>query len=430
MFTFRWFPRSLSLLFAPVFLLTIAMAAVGAQDNANQEAIRLDALRKVRLRGFETQMQAYNRLPKLADAYDLAALVQIRHDENQWKCEVKLPKDAPKNRQFRADINGLKGVSLLNVSQAGKGTYTFNLQNISFDEQTSEQSNLTMSCSPQNFYVTKSKSNLDGNSSVSFSSNLQIDESGQPRLIYALNVNNNNNNGIRKGLVNVSISAPSFSGLRHQSPLAFNECLRPVLRELSLDSVLAADAQTAWQVFSSSWEPNEKSTNSVNALLTRLDSDDFQEREEAAHALATAGEDVALALVHIDRSTLSPQQIAVFEQVLAPRFNMTRAEAERLSHDTDFLLDCLYCDNPRTRSAALDKLKSIRREARDFNLPDGDSERCAAIEKLRDQIDPPPATRPAKGKAARADPKLEPQTIEVSKPEPRDAPVHQRGILR
>ncbi len=145
--------------------------------------------------------------------------------------------------------------------------------------------------------------------------------------------------------VNLNLEADDFFAFLHNYPQESEKYLRPLLREVGQEGVFAPDALIAWQVFSDSWHAPAEALLKVNALLPQLDSPDFHRRQKASQSLQALGRDGAAVLVHLDRSRLSAEQNARIDRLLAPYTQLPAGEAVESRSRTDFLLDCLYCDD-------------------------------------------------------------------------------------
>lgn len=189
-------------------------------------------------------------------------------------------------------------------------------------------------------------------------------------------------------------SAASFTALIAAHPAEVDEHVRPVLRLLQAESAMAPDPDIALQVFGPTWEPQAATVEQVRRLLAMLEDESYERRGDAARRLGELKTEGALALMQVDRSALSPQQKAVIDSVLAPRLVLTPRQAEELSGDVRFLVDCLYSEHPRIRASALEALRRKLQRDVAFN-PDGPTDaRLAAVDQLRRQLFGP-TTRPA-----------------------------------
>jgi hypothetical protein len=153
-------------------------------------------------------------------------------------------------------------------------------------------------------------------------------------------------------------SAGSFVDLRRTYPADVNRLIRPLARDLGVeDRMFAVYPLAAWQVVGSDAPPDAQTEDSVKKVLTDLDAQDFKQRLAAQRRLEEMGEPAALALYRLDRSKLSPEAAGAVESFLAGYHPLTDAEAARLGHDPDFLLDVLFCDDAELRQLAAARLE-------------------------------------------------------------------------
>jgi hypothetical protein len=156
-----------------------------------------------------------------------------------------------------------------------------------------------------------------------------------------------------------------------------------MLRQMRLEAVLASDEATAWQAFAGEMKPDPAMTSRLKELLPILDEDSFQRRDLALRSLRKKGLPMALAILHLDRTGLSDQQNSLLETALAPFQPQRAVDAEKLKSDADFLMDCLYLDDPTIREAAMEGLRRKLGTAIEFDLSADFDARCAAIDALR-----------------------------------------------
>jgi len=153
-------------------------------------------------------------------------------------------------------------------------------------------------------------------------------------------------------------AAPSFVDLRRTYPADVNRLIRPLVRDLGEEArVFAVDSLSAWQVLGGDAPPDAKTEDSVKKILTDLDADEFKQRLAAQRRLADLGQPAALALYRLDRSKLSPEAAGAVDSFLAGYHPLSDAEAARLGHSADFLLDVLLCDDPTLRRLAAVRLE-------------------------------------------------------------------------
>jgi hypothetical protein len=183
------------------------------------------------------------------------------------------------------------------------------------------------------------------------------------------------------------IIAPSFTALRTEHPLEFEQYVRPTFRALRQDpAVLGVDSRMAWQVLGDTVKPPADVAAKVSSVLAQLNADDFATRAAAAKQLDSLGEPAALYLMSADRSALTPEQKARCEKFLAGYRPLTEPQVRAFRENVNFLLDCLYSDDPALRSAALQHLgKAVGHDVQ-FDLDAPPPQRVSAIAALRQRL--------------------------------------------
>lgn len=193
--------------------------------------------------------------------------------------------------------------------------------------------------------------------------------------------------------VNVRLRAADLRSLRREHPREVSAYLRPVLRELHADELVATDPKLAWQVLGAERTPDPQVRQKVQAILPELDAERFADRERAAQALRDLGVEGALVLLQLDRSTLSPEQNARVEDVIAAYHQAADTDVSRLADDVDFLLDVLLIDDAELRRLALQRLRTRVDRPIEFDIDATLRQRADRIADLRAELLPPPATQ-------------------------------------
>ena len=202
------------------------------------------------------------------------------------------------------------------------------------------------------------------------------------------------NNLTDRTTVDLKLSAPNIIELRRLYPQETAEYLQPIFRDLGQDAtVFAIDPRLAWQVFADAYKPDDAVKAKVDAIVPKLDSDDFAQREDALANLQKLGQQAALYLMNADRSTFSAEQNSLIDTFLAEYQPVSQAEAQKLRTNVGFLLDCLYSDDQTIRTRALSALEEVAGQKLTFDVTAPAVDRLAAITKIRDTLlGPPPAT--------------------------------------
>jgi hypothetical protein len=194
--------------------------------------------------------------------------------------------------------------------------------------------------------------------------------------------------------VKVTRTANSVVDLRRLYPADVAKYVDPIFRTLRQNGFLARiEPRLAWQVFADAYEPTPQLLSQVQALVAKLDAEQFRERESASAELEKLGQPAALVVMKMDRNKLSAEQLARLDAFLAKFKIITDAEISRLRQERDFLLDCLNSDDAPIRQAALTSLRQVTGKEIAFDLSADSDARLAAIGRLRDQFGSPPATQ-------------------------------------
>ena len=149
--------------------------------------------------------------------------------------------------------------------------------------------------------------------------------------------------------INLHLTAGSFPELCRLHPKETDAYLRPIFRTLRQEhAAFRVDEKSAWEVLADGWTPPADVAAAVEKALPRLASDAYQDREAAVEDLQKLGEPAAVYLMHADRKRLTLEQAMRVDLFLAPYRPLARDQAAKLRDDPDFLVDCLYVDNPRS----------------------------------------------------------------------------------
>jgi hypothetical protein len=162
--------------------------------------------------------------------------------------------------------------------------------------------------------------------------------------------------------------------------------LRPVLRDLGQEALLAPEPALAWQVFAAQWNPSDALKKEVNAILPKLDAQGYAERESASKDLAKLGPEAAMLAMQLDRSKLSAEQNTRLDSLVAANTPITRGEATQLRDDVTFLLDCLSSDDEPIRAAAVERLRAVCRRPIEFDPKADSAARDRAVAVLRNKL--------------------------------------------
>ena len=353
-----------------ILVSALLMAAVAvAQDLA--------ALRKA------AEQQATGEVAKLRDlgTFPMSKVLRLAVEQGSIRVRSDLPATSG---QVRLSIEGMPGVTTAVVRDGGTAGQFLQLSHKRFDVQDAIVVQITLHKSAgQTSIIANWQFSNNSSRQVSLTQRDPGAFGGQiPPTFHILAYGVNN--GMHAGQTNVQ--AGNLAALVREYPGEVELYVRPVLRMLQSEHVLAVDGDLALQVFGGTWTANAGTAKRVGELVAALEAESHLERDKAARQLAELGQEGALALMHVDRAGLTPQQKAIIESVLAPRQRVTPREAMRLAGDANFLLDCLYSQDTRIRGSAMKALERLLGRSAGI---DADAElevRAAAIDALRRQL--------------------------------------------
>lgn len=156
----------------------------------------------------------------------------------------------------------------------------------------------------------------------------------------------------------LNLIATSFEQLRREAPRECERYLRPMFAAFEQEAVFAPDPLVAFQVFAARQPAGASAVEAVESLLPALGAPDFHTRRCATRRMAALGRDGAMAMLQLDRASLSIEQSRRLDEALHDYLPLSTIEAIRLRDDPGFLLDALYSDDPKVREAAYSALKN------------------------------------------------------------------------
>jgi hypothetical protein len=360
-----------------VLVLAFALQSTHAQ---NQQLLQK------RQRELRDQSEQTTRgIKELPGTFKIREVFDVRADKTFWVLTSAMPL-GERNQPVRLKIDGLDGVNVVSMSASAtnKTPDTFTFTNTNFSDPRAVQIATHLTLNYGTLIMGRYAQLLDGYHNVTLNQgNIFDDDFGRAggRSAVQFSVQIGDSQGTSQ--TNIQYIAPDFATLRRQHPKEVNEYLRPLLRQLQMESVLAADPMIAWQVFADDLKPDPATVKQVEILLPSLDSDSFQERDKALQYLQRKGLPVAIAITHLDRSKLSDQQNMLLDSAMSAYQPQRGADLGKWRNDQDFLLDCLYTEDQAIRTAALDVLQKKLGKKIDLDVTADFEARRAAIETLR-----------------------------------------------
>ncbi|HEV8605277.1 MAG TPA: hypothetical protein VGQ99_07930 [Tepidisphaeraceae bacterium] len=361
------------------FVLLVAFQFAHAQNQPGLLQKRQKELR-------DQSEQTTRGIQELPGTYKLRDVLQVRAVNGVWALSSSLPA-TQRNQPVRLKVDGLEGVNVLTISGVGKNKRPdeFTFTNTNFSDPRAMQVAIHLTLKYGMLNMGRYAQLLDGYHNVTLNQgNIFEDDFGRQaggRTAVQFSVQIGDSQGTSQ--TNIQYIAPDFASLRRQHPKEIDQYLRPVLRQLQMESVLAADPMIAWQVFADDLKPDQQTLKDLQAILPALDSDSFQDRDGALQTLQQKGLPVAVAISHLDRSKLSDQQNMMLDTAMAAFQPQRNSDLSRLRSDLDFLLDCLYTEDLAIRAAAHEALQKKLGRVVKFDLEADFATRSAAIDAMR-----------------------------------------------
>ena len=369
-------PRRISFFIA----LALALPSAHAQNQA--------LLQKRQREQREQSEQTIRAIREIPGAYKLREVFEVRaNNKNAWVLTTNMP--STRNQPVRLKIEGLEGSNVLSISGSGnsKTPDIFTFTNTTFSDPRAVQIATSLTLHLGTLSMGRYAVLIDGYHNVTlnqgnlFEDDFRVSQGGRDRTGVQFSVQIGDSQGTSQ--TNIQYIAPDFATLRRQHPKEIDQYLRPLLRQLQMESVLAADPMVAWQVFADDLKPDPATLTIVQALLPALDSDSFQDRDRALQSLQEKGLPVAVAITHLDRSKLSDQQNMLLDTAMAAFQPQRGADLSKWRNDQEFLLDCLYTEDLAIRTAALEALQRKLARPVKFDVTADFATRSAAVDAMR-----------------------------------------------
>jgi hypothetical protein len=194
--------------------------------------------------------------------------------------------------------------------------------------------------------------------------------------------------------VDLRLSADNIVELRRRFPAEVAKYVDPIFLTLHQDGLLAkVDPRLAWQVFADAYKPTPELESRVNAVLKRLDADDFQQREQASKELGEIGQPAAIYLRGAARTGWTEEQSGRVDTFLAKFQTIEEAKAKKYRTDREFLIDCLYADDETIRRLALGELQKLIGRSIELDVAAAPEQRYIALRRLRAEIGTPASSQ-------------------------------------
>lgn len=308
------------------------------------------------------------------DHHRLADLVELTAEKGVIQVRSKASSG---NTQMRVELDDLPGVTSLYANKAARGGHC-QISNVYPIAAGFTVTNI--SGSSGNVHISVAENTTLGNANWQLSQNPSV-VGGSPGINFSVFRND------RKGTASAQKQyyGSDLEDLRRRNPAAEDE-LRSLLSRVGQEHLLAADAQTAWQVFAGDVEPTPQVVQQVAALVKQLDADDFRARDDAVAKLRALGAPGMLAMMRTERRALSLEQQLRLDSALEPYKLLAEPAAKARRDDTMFLMDCLMCEDAQIRALALARLKQLAGRELKFNVDAPMAERVQALGAIRTEL--------------------------------------------
>jgi hypothetical protein len=98
------------------------------------------------------------------------------------------------------------------------------------------------------------------------------------------------------------------------------------------------------------------------------------------------GGEAIVVLLGMDRTTLSPEQLARVDEICGSAKPVSAEQAKSLRKNISFVLNCLASQNRALRGAGLQALRDVTGKSLVFDVNADAPTRAAALDRLRDQL--------------------------------------------
>jgi hypothetical protein len=373
-------------------LILVTCAAASAQSQIEQQ-------RRSRQLEYKQKEEYFGRMPKL-EKTQIDDVFQLRiKDGKTVICNTPgIDIDKVDARQYRLELDNFKGLTSVNIIQSRRQLpavrpggppgpiQLIRIFNFTYDrmEENGALTTLSLQRMPGSIQLSRSSRFDNGQMTVRLMQQAPDDQPGTG--VVQLWVIRSTFDGSQEPL-SVSATEADFSTLLSKHPDEVNKYLRPMLRELAQEQVLAPDWRVAWQVLSDHWPPQEAARQQVKALLPGLGDFEFRKRERALAELMKLDVAGIAVLRKLERAGLSPEQNRAVDVALAPFTQLSEREAERLAKDKGFLLDCLFINDAPVREAAFQQLRAITsRNDLKYDADASNADRFATVRALRREL--------------------------------------------
>lgn len=320
----------------------------------------------------------------LLGEYTLDQVLQIQLDDNRLVVDTTLPSTDGDQRLVVTNDPGLWRVVVHQPDRGRRVPMYMVIERYDFSDPANIFSHAMVTASTTQLSIAGSVEDVNGTTQVELLERSPlvtpheglVDTGGLRLFVNAFDQEGNRTASLR-------LEATDLPAMRETHGEAINRYLRPVLRRLGAEDILAVDSRLAWLVLGRAEHVDPQTMQQINTLLPQLDADAFAEREAAVAALRSLGDQGALALRHLDRNRLSPEQNARIDEVLADYQHLDEAQATALAADIDFLLDVLLSEDRTLRELGLQRLNELQGQSITFDIDAPAPQRAERVAVLR-----------------------------------------------
>ena len=367
---------------------TLVAQPPGATQPAEPQPQRQESLAEVKLKESAAAAAEALQLPRI-NAPSVADVVRLKLDDK----DLVVSSTLPTTEQAVASAPGLPGLTKVTVMRAGPDKdaplVRFSLENVDFTPPNAVSIHTSIQQPvPGQLHLNQDYSLLaDEVHSVQLIQNIRELIEDEPRVRLYVQIT-------AQPEVNLRLEANNIVDLRHKFPAEVAKYVDPIFHSLRQEGLLAkVDPKLAWQVFADAYTPPADVVAKATALVKQLDAEQFADREAASKALEALGQPAALALLRVDRTGWSEEQIGRVDAFLAKFKTTDDAEAKRLRKDRDFLLDCLYSEEEPIRRRAHAELQALVGRPIEFDVTAAPEQRLESIRRLRASVGGVPSTQ-------------------------------------
>lgn len=338
----------------------------------------------------ENYEAAMSRLEPVDDkTHKCSDIFKFKLNNDRLILEYGIP-PTPRHVQRRVDLEGVASpASVTYIASIGRrlggASIRFDFSSERYDDNAGTYSRLRILAFSRDVRVMQTWRSMDVSRDVS------LEDSGDEVRF----------NVAGTGIETVSLTEPDFATLRRLHPRETERWLRPMLKDLGQERLLAPELAVAWQALADDWPDDTNARDTLHEALPELGAVDYHTREAAAKRVADLGLAGATAILRLDdhhtRLDLSAEQNRELDSILSLWRTLPQEDAAPLRNDRQFLLDCLSSEDPTVRAVALQRLQKLEESARGFSPEDlaGDPDhRAQTVATLRDRV-MAATTRPA-----------------------------------